>query len=353
MVVLTAIVLVLSTVSVSVAAEVLQGAAQGYGGTVAVKVSFENGVIAGVEVDAPKETQDIGSRAAEELPARIVESGSAEVDGVSGATVTSDAIKAAVRDCLTAANTAIDAGKSVILVEKAGITGGSTVTSGGNIFGAATTAQKASGVTDDTPEALYDFLMSFDEDGLLNADMVKDYAFGIADDLDYLDANGVDVTFITTAAEPLKPNRLHLTSEVNAITNGIGGGITVPLTEKIVEKGGKILFATKATEILMDENGKATGIQAVDCNGEAVKVNAGAVILTTGGYCMNPDLTARFKYFNPYFSAAITSTGDGLLMAKGVGAKVFESDGLQLQYVDFTTGETGSTSFGLVVDIVG
>ena len=489
-VVLTVFALVLSTMAGAFAAEVFEGSAQGFGGTVAVKVTFENGAITGVEVDAANETPGIGSKAAEELPAAIVAAGNADVDGVAGATVTSDAIKAAVkaavkaqsgeeaapvamtpgvytatvkghngdmtvevtvtetaitdvkvashketfaigagafycpvdklpalivenqtvavdtiasatvtsnaikaavRDCLTqagaaedafaavapssfavegeytadivvvgggaaglvAANTALDAGKSVILVEKAGITGGSTVTSGGNIFGAATTAQKASGVTDDTPEALYDFLMSFDEDGLLNADMVKDYAFGIADDMDYLDANGVDVTFITTAAEPLKPNRLHLTSDVNAITNGIGGGITAPLTEKIVEKGGKILFATKANEILMDETGKAVGIQATGVNGETVKVNANAVILTTGGYCMNPELTARFKYFNPYFSAAVTSTGDGLLMAQAVGAKVFESDGLQLQYVDFTTGETGSTSFGLVVDING
>ena len=234
-----------------------------------------------------------------------------------------------------------------------GITGGSTVTSGGNIFGAGTTAQKASGVTDDTPEALYDFLMSYDEDNLLNADMVKDYAYGIADDLDYLDANGVDVTFVTTAAAALTPNRLHLTSDVNAITNGIGGGITVPLTEKIVEKGGKILFATKAETLLTDESGRVIGVEAKGSNGETVKISAGAVILTTGGYCMNPEMTARFSSFNPFFSAAISSTGDGLTMASAIGAKVFESDGLQLQYVDFTTGETGSTSFGLVVDTKG
>lgn len=478
------------SLTASFAEETVEASAQGYGGAVTVQVTFADGVITAVTVDAPNETAGIGSKAADELPAKIVAAGNADVDGVSGATITSDAIKtavraaikahngeeaapvaltagvytatvkahngdmtvevtvdetaitnvavtahgetfgigygsfycpidklpaqivehqtvsvdtitgatvtsaaikSAVRDCLTqagaaedafaavapstfavdaeytadvvvvgggaagltAANTALDAGKTVLLVEKMGITGGSTVTSGGNIFGAATTAQKASGVTDDTPEALYDFLMSFDEDNLLNADMVKDYAFGIADDLDYLDANGVDVTFITTAAAPLTPNRLHLTSEVNAITNGIGGGITVPLTEKIAAKGGQILLATKAETLLTDESGRVIGLQATGYNGETVKINAGAVILTTGGYCMNPELTARFAYFNPFFSAAKSCTGDGLLMAQAIGAKVFESDGLQLQYVDFNTGETGSTSFGLVVDIRG
>ena len=489
MILVLALVLCFSFTAVSFA-ETVEAAAQGYGGAVTVQVTFADGVITAVTVDAPNETPGIGSKAVEALPAAIVAAGNAEVDGVSGATLTSDAIKAAVRaaikayngedaapvamtpgvytatvkahngdmavevtvtetaiahvavtahgetygigfgafycpidklpalivehqsvavdtvtgatvtsaaiksavrDCLTqagaaedafaavapsafateaeytadivivgggaagltAANTALDAGKTVLLVEKMGITGGSTVTSGGNIFGAATTAQKASGVTDDTPEALFEFLMSFDEDNLLDAGMVRDYAYGIADDLDYLDLNGVDVTYITTAAEPLKPNRLHLTSDVNAITNGIGGGITVPLTEQVVAKGGQILFATKAEALLTDETGRVIGVQAANVYGETVRINAGAVILTTGGYCMNPELTARYAYFNPYFSAAKSSTGDGLLMAKAIGAKVFESDGLQLQYVDFNTGETGSTSFGLVVDIRG
>ena len=38
-----------------------------------------------------------------------------------------------------------------------------------------------------------------------------------------------------------------------------------------------------------------TGVEAVGSCGETVRVNAGAVILTTGGYCMNPELTARLR----------------------------------------------------------
>lgn len=50
------------------------------------------------------ETPGIGSNAIEQLPAAIVAAGSADVDGVTGATFTSDAVKAAVRAALDQAN---------------------------------------------------------------------------------------------------------------------------------------------------------------------------------------------------------------------------------------------------------
>ena len=63
--------------------------------------------------------------------------------------------------------------------------------------------------------------------------------------------------------------------------------------------------------------------------GETVTVKAKAVILTTGGYGSNPEMTARFAAFNPIFNSAASSTGDGLTMAGKVGAQIFESDGMQ------------------------
>ena len=469
--------------------ETFEGSAQGYGGTVTAKVTFKADKIIAVEVKAPDETEGVGSRAAEELPEKIVAANSADVDVVAGATmtskaiqsavrqavnkkngqtetavhlnagtysavvtghngemtiettvdetsikevrviehtetfgigygsvmtpvevlserivkhqtvsvdnvsaatVTSSAIKAGVRDCLTqagaeetafsepapianpteseytvdiavvgggaagltAAHTALDEGKSVLLVEKTGITGGSTVQSGGNIFAAETAAQKANGV-EDSAEELYQFLMSYDEDHLLNEKMIHDYAYGIGKDLDYLADNGVAVTYVTTAQPTLTPNRLHLTSPKNEIASGIGGGITVPLTKSMLEKGGTLLLETRAETLLTNEQGEVIGVQAVNQAGETVTVKAKAVILTTGGYGSNPEMTARFAAFNPIFNSAASSTGDGLTMAGKVGAQIFESDGMQLQYVDFNTGETGSTASGLVVDMKG
>ena len=64
-------------------------------------VEVKDGKIATVTVGDNSETQGIGSKAIEQLPAKIVEANGLEgVDAVSGATVTSKAIFTAVEDCL-------------------------------------------------------------------------------------------------------------------------------------------------------------------------------------------------------------------------------------------------------------
>ncbi len=74
---------------------------KGIGGKVPVTVTVKDGKIAEVTVGDNSETQGIGSKAIEQLPAKIVEANGTEgVDAVSGATVTSKAIFTAVDDCL-------------------------------------------------------------------------------------------------------------------------------------------------------------------------------------------------------------------------------------------------------------
>ena len=83
---------------------------KGIGGAVPVTVTIEGGAIASVEVGENGETQGIGSKAIEQLPAKIVEAGGIEgVEGVSGASVTSKAIFTAVQDCLAQASGAAPA----------------------------------------------------------------------------------------------------------------------------------------------------------------------------------------------------------------------------------------------------
>ncbi|MBR4550570.1 MAG: flavocytochrome c [Oscillospiraceae bacterium] len=71
-----------------------------FGEDVVVEVVADAGTIYSVTVVKNNETQGIGSIAVEQLPGKIVEAQSAEVDGVSGATMTSNAIKAAVAEAL-------------------------------------------------------------------------------------------------------------------------------------------------------------------------------------------------------------------------------------------------------------
>ena len=79
---------------------VYTAAAKGFGGDVTVTVTVSGGVPAEIAAEDANETAGVGSRAIEELPGRIVEAGSVEVDGVSGATVTSNALKSAVAEAL-------------------------------------------------------------------------------------------------------------------------------------------------------------------------------------------------------------------------------------------------------------
>lgn len=77
--------------------------AQGYGGEIQAKVTVDEKAITKVELTGDEETDGIGSKAIDELPDKIVASNSSSVDAVSGATVTSEAIMAAVEAALTQA----------------------------------------------------------------------------------------------------------------------------------------------------------------------------------------------------------------------------------------------------------
>lgn len=79
------------------------GQADGYGGPLRVSVTLADGRIKQVRVLEQHETDGVGSRAIEALPDRMIAANSADVDGVSGATVTSDALREAVRRALAEA----------------------------------------------------------------------------------------------------------------------------------------------------------------------------------------------------------------------------------------------------------
>ncbi|MBQ8554665.1 MAG: FMN-binding protein [Clostridia bacterium] len=72
------------------------GEAEGYGGTLRVRISMNGTDITAVEVIEHNETEGVGTRAIEALPDAIVSSDTTFVDNVSGATITSEAIKTAV-----------------------------------------------------------------------------------------------------------------------------------------------------------------------------------------------------------------------------------------------------------------
>ena len=101
------LVLLISIISNAVAsappkgAVTLSGSAPGRNADVQVEVVTDGTTIAGVSVLSHEETEGIGTMAVDQLPAAIVEANSLAVDNVSGASITSEAIKAAVANALT------------------------------------------------------------------------------------------------------------------------------------------------------------------------------------------------------------------------------------------------------------
>ena len=79
------------------------GTAKGFGGDVSVTLTLTDGAITGCTAEGKDETEGVGSQAIAKMPGAIAESGSIAVDGVSGATITSTAIKEAAAAALTAA----------------------------------------------------------------------------------------------------------------------------------------------------------------------------------------------------------------------------------------------------------
>src|SRR5690625_2710836 len=77
-----------------------EGTADGHNDSLSVEVTVENGEISDIVITDHAETEGIADPAFEEVPAAIMESNSTDVDTVSGATVTSNAIMSAVENAL-------------------------------------------------------------------------------------------------------------------------------------------------------------------------------------------------------------------------------------------------------------
>ncbi len=118
-------------------AVVLTGEAEGFGGPVKVTVTLENGKIVKVEAVGESETDGIGTPALTDIPARIVEKGSADVDVLAGATYTSEAIINAVKAALASAGIGEAAAPEVaaepVVIEGSGVTLGLGIHNSGRI----------------------------------------------------------------------------------------------------------------------------------------------------------------------------------------------------------------------------
>ena len=76
-----------------------EGTAEGISSTVKVTMTFSDSAVTDVVVDTSGETASYGAAAADQLREQLMAAGSAEIDGVSGSTITSDAVMKAAKSC--------------------------------------------------------------------------------------------------------------------------------------------------------------------------------------------------------------------------------------------------------------
>lgn len=96
-------------------AEESSAVAQGFGGEVRVTVSIQNGKIISVTATGENETPGVGSRAIEQLPKMILAAQSADIDALSGCTVSSNAVLKAAKEAIAAASGTETAAAQVIM----------------------------------------------------------------------------------------------------------------------------------------------------------------------------------------------------------------------------------------------
>lgn len=327
------------------------GKADGRNGVVTVEVTIAGDVIEKVEVVSHEETEGVGTLAVDAIPGAIVEAQSLGVDAVAGATLTSDAILAAVADCvaqaggdaealkavevaekvptkeetietqlvviggggagMAAAIRARELGMDVTLVEKMAFMGGAISISGGNQVVSGSQMQKDLGVTDDSVESMVEDFMA--NGANLNVpELITLYATNVGETSDWLQSIGVTYNLeggLHKLAEYSHDRELAYT--------GSGAGAAEAMRNIIAENGTNVLLNTRATE-LITEDGAVTGVIAND-EDTVYTIKADAVLLATGGYGNNKDLLEG-DMKNALYYGPVSSTGDGLIMATAIGA---------------------------------
>ena len=378
---------------------------------VKVTLTIKDKTITKVEVDASHETNGIGSKAAETMPGAIVAANSLEVDGVSGATQTSKAIIEAATAALkqaglepsdlvskntsttkakdieetvdvvvvgaggagmTAAITATDAGKKVIVVESQPIAGGNSVRSTGGMNAAKTPYQdknefkEAAGVEKTlataaekfadnetitalaatvksqwdayqaNPQGYFDSVELMELDTLIggkgknNPELVKTLAENSAAAIEWLASIGAEVKNVG-AFGGASVKRIHRPVNADGKVTAVGAYIVPILEKNLQDRNVQFLFDTTANEIIM-KDGKAVGIKATGKDGHKVTINAKSVVIATGGFGANAEMVEKYKPELKGFATtnAEGAQGQGIDMATAVGAATVDMNQIQI-----------------------
>lgn len=326
--------------------------AKGIASDVTVTCTFDETTMTDLVIDVSGETAGIGADIGDEMREKILSSQSCDVDGISGATITSDAVKAAVADCMSqasgttvtvggadasagssdwlgtapeiadaditetldtevlvvgcgtggwiAAMTAAEEGAKVLVVEKR-----ETPTGVREDIGAIGSKLQLESEKE-FPEFAIDKMEALQEivrygSGYVDSDLIKVWINESGEMVDwltdYLTGTGKWIMSheggIGNTADPGRDKAFatgHSPHKVDPSDKELS--LNVTFQEHCDELGVEWKLSTALVNLVQDENGKVTGIIAQDQNdNHYIKINASkGVIMCTGGYATNSDM---------------------------------------------------------------
>ncbi|TCK89134.1 fumarate reductase flavoprotein subunit [Natranaerovirga hydrolytica] len=340
--------------------QVIAGEAQGHNGPIKLEVTIEEDAIKEIQIIEHEES-DFTISVFDQLPEAMIAANSTDVDTITGATVTSNALIEAVKKAiqasgvtlvakgqdadqnnnkvedtstdiviigsggagLTAAIEATFEGAEVIVVEKNPFMGGNTNYATGGMNAAATKHQEAQGV-EDSAELFYEDTMAGGHDKN-DPELLKVFTEGSAASIDWLEDLGADLSKISRLGGQ-SVDRTHTTSDGGAV-----GAHLMSVFEKNLEKLDiDVRINTKAVEILAEEN-RVTGIVVETADGSQYTIHAKAVIIASGGFGASQEMVTKF---NPAYAGFGTTnnpgaTGDAIKMVEKLDAALVNPEYIQ------------------------
>ncbi len=346
-----------------------EGEEAGFGGEnspIHVSVTLSDDAIESIEYTADAETPTVGGAALPQLVEAVLAAQSTNIDGVSGATFTSNGFFGAVNEALesagvdpaslepietetvvediektadvvvagaggagmTAAITAAQNGKSVIILEKASVPGGnSSYATGG--MNAANTHYQAEQNIEDSAELFFEDTMEGGHQ-LNNPDLVHTLAENSSAAIDWLDSIGAPLSDVGQAGGASVPRQHRPVNDEGKVLP-VGTFLVEHLSSTCDEMGIEIITDAKVDEVLM-EDGAAVGLHAVGKDGQNIVIHASNVVVTTGGFGSNPELIVKYRPdLEGYVSTNAPSiTGDAIEFLGNAGADFVDLDQIQI-----------------------